>query len=133
MPQLYSQGLMETYLSDLQLNWCLIYLNDIIAILKMLKDHLVQLRGVFQKFKEAGLKLKSSKCEFFEKSLTYLSHRFHKGISKLVAVIWKWPTPKTVIEVRNFCRIYKSLLAIYLQACTGHLTFVSSNLRRKCI
>ena len=58
------QRLMETCLGDLQLNWCFIYLNDIIVFWKMPKDHLVKLRRVFQKIKEAGLKLKSSKWIF---------------------------------------------------------------------
>ena len=41
----------------------------------MSKDHLVQLRAVLEKLKEAELKLKPSKYEFFKKSLTYLGHR----------------------------------------------------------
>ena len=43
------QILMETYLGYLQLNWCLIYLNDIIVLSKISKDHLVWFRAVFQK------------------------------------------------------------------------------------
>ena len=46
--------LVETCLGHLQLNWCLIYLDDIIVFSKMPKDHLVQLRAVFQKLKEAA-------------------------------------------------------------------------------
>ena len=61
------QKLMETCLGDLQLNWCLIYLNDIIIFSKMPKDHLDWLRAVFKKLKEVGLKLKPSKCEYFKK------------------------------------------------------------------
>ena len=66
---------METCLGDLQFKWCFIYLNDIIVFSKVPKDHTVQLRAVFNKLKEAGLKLKPSKCEFFKKSLTYLGHK----------------------------------------------------------
>ena len=69
------QRQMETCLGDLQLNWCHIYLYNFIVFLKMPKDHLVQLRAVFEKLKEAGPKLKPSKCEFFKKSFTYLGHR----------------------------------------------------------
>ena len=64
------QRLMETYLGDLQLNWCLIYLDDVIVFSQMTREHLTQLRAVFEKLKIAGLKLKPSKCEFFKKSLT---------------------------------------------------------------
>ena len=42
------QELVETCLSDLQLNWFLIYLNDIIVFLKMPKDHLVLLIALFR-------------------------------------------------------------------------------------
>ena len=42
------QRLMETCLGNLQLNWCLIYLDDV-GIFENAKDHLVQLRAVFKK------------------------------------------------------------------------------------
>ena len=67
------QRLMETCLGDL------IYLDDVIVFSKTPKDHLVQLRAVFEKLQEAELKLKHSKCVFFKKSLTYLGHRILEG------------------------------------------------------
>ena len=73
------QRLMEMCLSDLQLNWCLIYLNNVIVFSKLQKEHLAWLRAVFENLKEAGLKLKPSKWEFFKKSLTYLGHRILEG------------------------------------------------------
>ena len=64
------QRMREKSLGYLQLNWCLICLNDIIMFLKMLKDNLVWLRQQFSRnSKKAGLKLSPSKCEFFKKSL----------------------------------------------------------------
>ena len=68
--------LMGTCLGDLQLNWCLLYLGNTNVFSKVPKDHLVWLRAVFKKLKEAGLKLKPSMCEYFEKSLKYLGHTF---------------------------------------------------------
>ena len=99
--------LMETCLGSLQLNWCLTYLdNDVIVFSKMAKDHLVWLRAVFEKMKETGLKLKTSKCEFFRKSLTYLGHRILEGGIEIddskIKVIQEWPVPKAVTEVRSF-------------------------------
>ena len=67
--------LMETCLGKLQLSWCLIYLDNTIVFSKTLKEHLICLRAVFQKLKEAGLKLKPSKCKFFKKSLNYLGYK----------------------------------------------------------
>ena len=69
------QRLMETCLGDLQLNLCLIYLDDVVVFSKMMKEHLILLRVVFEKLKEAGLKLKPSKCNFLKKSLTYMGHK----------------------------------------------------------
>ena len=100
------QWQMETHLADLQLNVCFTFLNNIIVILKTPKDHLDWLRAVLRKLKEAGLKLKPNKCDFFKKLLTYLGHRISEGgietDDSKIKVIHKWPTPKTVTEVKSF-------------------------------
>ena len=59
--------LMETCLGELHLQWCIIYVDDIIIFLKTLKEHITRLRAVFEKLAEVGLKLKPSKCEFFKR------------------------------------------------------------------
>ena len=68
------QRLMETCLGDLNLNWCIIYLDDIVIFSKDAASHLERLKAVFWKLEEAGLKLKPSKCELFRGQLTYLGH-----------------------------------------------------------
>ena len=52
-------------MGDLHLNWCIIYLDDIIVFSKTPEEHIERLHGVFAKLAFAGLKLKPSKCEFF--------------------------------------------------------------------
>ena len=75
------QRLMESCLGDLHLNWCIIYLDDIIVFSETPQEHIKRLRGVFQKLASAGLKLKPNKCEFFKKKITYLGHMVsEKGI-----------------------------------------------------
>ena len=59
------EGLMESCLGELHLNWYIFYLNDIIILFKTPEDHLKRLKGVFEKLSEAGLKLKPSKFEPF--------------------------------------------------------------------
>ena len=59
------QRLIETCLWDLNLYWCIIYLDDIIIFSDDLASHLERLEAVFQKLEEAGLILKPSKCELF--------------------------------------------------------------------
>ena len=68
------QRLMESCLSDLHLNWCIIYLDDVIIFSRTPKEHIAQLEAVFKKISDAGLKLKPSKCEFFKKRIHYLGH-----------------------------------------------------------
>ena len=68
------QRLMESCLGDLHLNWCFIYVDDIIIFSKDPDDHIKRLEGVFEKLAQAGLKLKPSKCEFFKARLKYLGH-----------------------------------------------------------
>ena len=57
--------LMKTCLRDLNLSWCIIYLDDIVIFSKDPTSHLERLEALFQKLKQAGLKLKPSKCELF--------------------------------------------------------------------
>ena len=63
------QRLMEACLGDLNLHWCIIYLDDIIIFSKDLTSHLERLEAVFQKLEKTGLKLKPSKCELFWQQL----------------------------------------------------------------
>ena len=100
------QRLMKTCLGDLNLHWCIIYLDDIVIFSKDLASHLERLEAVFQKLEKAGLKLKPSKCELFRRQLAYLGHVIsHKGVATdegKIEAIKNWPTPTTVMEVRSF-------------------------------
>ena len=60
------QKLMESCLRDMHLDWCIIYLDDIIIFSQTSQEHIQILRGIFEKLSVAGLKLKPSKCEFFQ-------------------------------------------------------------------
>ena len=58
------QRLMHDCLGDLSMNWCIVYLDDIIIFSDTKEEHLKRLEAVFQKLFAAGLKLKPSKCFF---------------------------------------------------------------------
>ena len=68
------QRLMEACLGDLNLNWCIIYLDNIVIFSKDPTSHLERLEAVFLKLEEARLKLKQSKCEMFQWQIAYLGH-----------------------------------------------------------
>ena len=100
------QRLMHDSLGELNMNWCIVYLDDIIIFSDTKEEHLKRLEAVFQKLCAAGLKLKPSKCFFFKEEIEYLGHVVSgKGIStnpKKIEAVSKWPTPRTVYDVRSF-------------------------------
>ena len=100
------QRLMHDCLGELNMNWCIVYLDDIIIFSDTKEEHLKRLEAVFQKLMAAGLKLKPSKCFFFKDEIEYLGHVVGgKGIStnpKKIEAVTKWPTPKTVYDIRSF-------------------------------
>ena len=100
------QRLMHDCLGDLNMRWCIVYLDDIITYSDTKEEHLKRLEVVFQTLAAAGLKLKPSKCFFFKEEIDYLGHVVSgEGIStnpKKVEAVTKWPTPQTVYDVRSF-------------------------------
>ena len=58
------QRLMESCLSDLHLNWCIIYLDDVIIFWKTPEEHITRLEAVFRKISDAGLKLNPASASF---------------------------------------------------------------------
>ena len=100
------QRLMHNCLGDLNMTWCVVYLDDIIVFSDNPKDHIERLEAVFKKLASAGLKLKPSKCFFFEEEIDYLGHLVSgKGVAtspKKIETVTKWPVPQTVYDVRSF-------------------------------
>ena len=116
------QRLMESCLGELHLQYCIIYLDDIIIFSKTPEEHLKRLRMVFEKLSESGLKLKPSKCEFFKCRLQYLGHIVSEsGIKtnpKKIEVIQKWPIPTNITETRSFlglCNYYHKFIKNYVK------------------
>ena len=68
------QHLMQNTLGELNLTYCVIYLDNIIVFGRMEEEHLECLRIVFESFWESNLKLKPSKCSFFQSEIVYLAH-----------------------------------------------------------
>ena len=61
----YFQQLISIVLQDCS-EFAMVYLDDIIIFSKNEEEHLKHIEILFQKLKEAGLKLKESKCDFFK-------------------------------------------------------------------
>ena len=75
------QRLMQNCLGELNLTYCLIYLDDVIVFSDTPEEHLRRMRVVFDCLREHGLKLKLSKCEVFKLEINYLAHHVsQKGV-----------------------------------------------------
>ena len=68
------QTFMENTLSDLRDEICIPYLDDVIVFSKSFSQHLQNVRTVLQRLRGSGVKLKSSKCNFFRPQCRYLGH-----------------------------------------------------------
>ena len=68
----YFQFLMNQVLEGL--NFIMAYLDDIIIFRNSEEEHLLHLEEVFCQLREAGLKMKQSKCNFFKSQIHYLGH-----------------------------------------------------------
>ena len=100
------QRLMSIVLQGLIGRICLAYLDDVIVFSKLVKDHVSDLREVFERIRSACLKLKPSKCALFRDEVLYLGHTINAlGVSPDPAklrVLASWPVPETVRDVQSF-------------------------------
>ena len=100
------QRLMLNCLGELNLMYCLIYLDDVIIFSRTEEEHLERMRVVFDRFREHGLKLKLSKCEVFRTEINYLAHHISKeGVlpsKKNLEAIAQFPPPDTYTKVKSF-------------------------------
>jgi hypothetical protein len=96
--------LMNRVLGDLE--FCLVYLDDIIVHSSSFKEHVQQLEEVLSRLGAANLKLKPSKCKLFRNMAKFLGHVVTaEGISTdpgKVKKVAEWPQPTSVSEVRSF-------------------------------
>ena len=100
------QRLMERVLEGLTFKKCLIYLDDIVVYGCTPEEHMDNLHEVLDRLKQAGLKLKPSKCSFLQRKLRYLGHIVSaEGIASdpsLTSTVKVWPEPKDVTMLRQF-------------------------------
>ena len=68
------ERLMERVLRQLQWQICLCYIDDVLVFSRSASEHLLHHNAVFQGPKEANLKLKPSKCHFFQRRVSFLGH-----------------------------------------------------------
>ena len=100
----YFQLLMNKVLNGLK--FAMTYLDNIIIFRENELQHLEHLETIFSCLKEAGLKMKWSKCDFFKSEIHYLGHLIStKGISPLPNKLdcnQHMPVPRNTKEIKQF-------------------------------
>ena len=100
------QQLIQNCMGELNLIYCLIYLDDLIVFSQMAEEHLHQLCVIFNQLREYNLKLKPSKCSLFKEKINYLAHQVSKrGVQPSdtnLKTIAKYAPPQTYTEIRAF-------------------------------
>jgi hypothetical protein len=84
----------------------IVFFDDILVYSKTMKDHLRHLKLVFECLIQHKFYLKQSKCTIAQKSIEYLGHVVSAaGVGpdpEKIAAMTKWPTPKTIKQLRGF-------------------------------
>ena len=88
------------------INFAFGYLDDILIYSPDINTHLKHLRIVFERLRQANLKLKESKCNFLKAHIQYLGHIISgEGIEPVpekLETLENMPAPTTQKEVRQF-------------------------------
>ena len=108
-------------MGELNLIYCLIYLDDLIVFSQMEEEHLHWLCVIFDWLREYNLKLKPSKCNLFKEKINYLAHQVSKqGVwpsNTNLKAIAECALPRTYTEIRAFL----SLVGHYRQFIRGFM------------
>ena len=103
--------------------------DDIIVIGKIFEDHLMNLSEVFKHLKEAGLKLKPSKCDLCLEQVNFLGHIISaEGVQtdpEKTEKVAQWPKPSSKREVQHFLG-----LASYYRRFVKNFATISKPLHR---
>ena len=83
-----------------------VYLDDILVTGKSTEEHLKNLEEVLSRLKNAGMRLKKSKCAFLLPQVEYLGHQIsEKGLqptTQKLRAIAEAPAPHNVSQLKSF-------------------------------
>lgn len=128
------QRLMNNILSDYIGKICYVYLDDIIIFSTSLREHITSIRKIFQRLKEANLKIQPDKCAFLKKHTDFLGHIISTdGIKpnpdKLKAIN-NYRIPKTPKEIKRFLGLvgyYRKFIKDFARIAKPMTSFLKQN------
>ena len=117
------QQLMQNCLGELNLTYCLIYLDDVITFSKDEDEHLNCMRVIFDRFWAEHLKLNPSKCNLLSwwNYISCIHHVTKDGIQpseEHVKAIIDFPKPDSYMSIRQVYRDGQTLLTCLLYTFT---------------
>ena len=81
---------MELILAGMELKYCLVYIDDIIVFGETKQAHLKNLEEVFQRIRDAGMKLKPRKFCLARNEVVFLGHKVYRaGIQPILRMSQK--------------------------------------------
>lgn len=100
------QALMNNVFKDYLRKFVLVFFDDILVYSNHYTIHCEHLEKVLKRLEDHQLKIKRSKCTFFQQQVSYLGHIISKqGVevdTGKIDVILKWPVPRSLRELRGF-------------------------------
>ena len=100
----YLKSLMNKLFFDCD-SFCIVYMDDLLVFSESEEEHLKHLETIFEKFRNADLKLKLSKCQFWKKEIEYLGHLVsQEGIKVMpdkINTILRIKPPSNVKEAKS--------------------------------
>jgi len=92
------------------LTCCLAYIDDTVCFSSSFEGHVADFEVVFDRFRQANLWLKASKCKLFQTRCKFVGHYVSENGIEVdpakVASVVNWPFPRTITELRGllgFC------------------------------
>jgi hypothetical protein len=83
-----------------------VYIDDILIFSTNLEDHITHVRAVLDRLLANHLFVKSEKCQFHQRAVSFLGHQISlQGVrleDKKVDVVRSWPVPTTIKRLQRF-------------------------------
>ena len=118
------QRLMHKVLATIPFDIAHCYLDDLVTHGRTIEECIERLRLIFDRLREAGLKLKPKKCSLFQREVLYLGHIVSgDGVScdpTKIDAVRNWCPPKTLKQLRTFIgtvSYYKRFIKDFASIC----------------